>query len=59
MIRFKDEDFKKIIESFFEYLKNKKIVLYNEFSFQHELGKFLNENTNYKRPAERKDHRAQ
>lgn len=53
MIRFKDEDFKRIIESFFEYLKNKKIVLYNEFSFQHELGKYLNENTNYKVEFER------
>ena len=34
---------KPIIISFFEYAKTNKIEIYNEFSFQHELGVFLRE----------------
>ena len=36
-------DFQSLIKEFFEYIETHKIELYNEFSFQHELGIFLRE----------------
>ena len=35
------ERFEKMIEEFFEYLCENELEIYNEFSFQHELGIFL------------------
>ena len=37
------EKFEKLIEEFFEYLCKNELEIYNEFSFQHELGIFLRE----------------
>lgn len=34
-------DLKELIESFFLYRETENIEIYNEFSFQHELGIFL------------------
>ncbi len=37
----KKEEFEKMIKEFFEYLCENEIEIYNEFSFQHELGIFF------------------
>ena len=49
-------EIKQIVSNFFEYVKEKEIDIYNEFSFQHELGVFFRNQiteTNYKIEFER------